>query len=99
MSKSYRQYCPIAHALDLVGDRAAFVGGGVLEGAAVDADPEVESDAEGLQHLVTDRDLDAVAVRGRRAAVLDRVATLPERNAPLPATERRSRGRRRSWRT
>jgi DNA-binding HxlR family transcriptional regulator len=67
------------------GERAAFVRGEVLEGPADDPDAVVESDAEGLYHLVTDRDLDAVAVRGRRAAVLGLVATLPERNAPLPA--------------
>src|SRR5207344_3323066 len=46
-----------------IGDeRAAFVGGEVREGAADDPDTIVEGDADGLYHLVVDRDLDAVAV-------------------------------------
>jgi DNA-binding HxlR family transcriptional regulator len=63
-----------------IGDeRAAFVDGDVRAGSADDPDTIVEGDAEALYHLVVDRDLDAVAVSGRRDAVRNLLATLPER--------------------
>jgi len=70
-----------------IGDeRAAFVGGKVLDGPAADPDAVVESDAEGLYHLVVDRDLSAVEVRGRKTAVRELLSTLPEPGAaPVPA--------------
>ena len=69
-----------------IGDeRAAFVGGDVLEGTAEDPDAVVDGDVEGLYHLVVDRDLDAISIRGRRAAVRELVETLPEREADLTA--------------
>lgn len=70
-----------------VGDEcAAFVGGEVLEGPAANPDAVVETDANGLYHLVVDRDLDAVEVRGRRTTVRELIATLPSPGAaPVPA--------------
>lgn len=69
-----------------IGDeRATFVDGDVLEGPADDPDAVVDGDVEGLYHLVVDRDLDAVAIRGRRTAVRELIATLPERDADLTA--------------
>jgi DNA-binding HxlR family transcriptional regulator len=70
-----------------IGDeRAAFVGGEVLDGPAVNPDAVIESDAEGLYHLVVDRDLGAVEVRGRQTAVRELIATLPAPGAAqIPA--------------
>lgn len=69
-----------------IGDeRAAFVGGDVLDGPAEDPDAVVDGDVEGLYHLVVDRDLDAISIRGRRAAVQELLETLPAREADLTA--------------
>jgi hypothetical protein len=70
-----------------IGDeRAAFVGGEVIEGPAVDPDTVVEGDIGGLYHLVVDRDLDAVTIHGRRTPVRELLAALPQVEANVPLT-------------
>jgi DNA-binding HxlR family transcriptional regulator len=62
-----------------IGDEcAAFVGGNVSEGPAADPVAVVAGDVAGLYHLVVDRDLDAVSVRGSYDAVRALLETLPE---------------------
>jgi DNA-binding HxlR family transcriptional regulator len=61
-----------------VGDElASFVDGEVRAGPGERTDAVVETDPEGFFHLLVDHDLDAVTVRGNRAAVRTLVETLP----------------------
>ena len=59
------------------------VGGEVREGPADSPDVVVEGDIGGMYHLVVDRDLEAVRVHGRRAALRELLATLPEHDAAV----------------
>jgi DNA-binding HxlR family transcriptional regulator len=71
------------------GELASFVDGQVREGPGERVDAVVEADRAGFFHLVVDRDLDAVSVRGSRAAVRTLLEALPERptgSHPEPAT-------------
>jgi DNA-binding HxlR family transcriptional regulator len=66
-----------------VGEELASVAGGVVtEGPGERTDAVVEADRSGFFHLVVDRDLDAVTVRGNRAVVRTLLETLPARPAP-----------------
>jgi DNA-binding HxlR family transcriptional regulator len=60
---------------------AAFVDGEVREGPGERTDAIVETDPDGFFHLMVDHDLDAVTVRGNRAAVRTLIETLPTRDA------------------
>jgi DNA-binding HxlR family transcriptional regulator len=64
---------------------AAFVDGDVREGPGERVDAVIEADRAGFFHFVVERDLDAVAVRGNRAAVRTLVASLPQRAAAARA--------------
>ncbi|MGH3135041.1 MAG: winged helix-turn-helix transcriptional regulator [Gaiellaceae bacterium] len=66
-----------------IGDEvASLVDGDVLLGAIEAPDAVVAGDAAGFYHLVVDRDLDAVSVRGSRTALRALLAMLPP---PAPA--------------
>jgi DNA-binding HxlR family transcriptional regulator len=58
---------------------ASLVDGKATSGPAEQPDAVVSGDAAGFYHLVVDRDLDAVAVRGSRTAVRELLAKLPPR--------------------
>lgn len=60
---------------------ASFVDGGVREGPGERTDTVVETDPDGFFHLLVDHDLDAVTVRGNRAALRTLIETLPPRPA------------------
>jgi DNA-binding HxlR family transcriptional regulator len=65
-----------------IGDEiASFVDGEVFAGPAEPADALVSGDVAGFYHLVVDRDLDAVTVRGSRTAVDRLLETLPPQGA------------------
>ena len=64
---------------------ASFVAGEAREGCAEKPDAVVEGDRAGFFHLVVDRDLDAVTVRGSRTVLRGVLATLPPPLAPDPA--------------
>jgi DNA-binding HxlR family transcriptional regulator len=70
-----------------IGDeQATFVDGDVREGSGGHPDAVVEGDITGLYHLLVDRDLDAVSVRGSRKAVRVLLASLPQPDiAPMIA--------------
>lgn len=61
-----------------VGDEVAAVGGNEVRSGAADA-PEaiVDADPAGFYELLVNRDVDAVTIHGRVAAVQDLLATLP----------------------
>ena len=61
---------------------ASLVDGEARSGAAEAPDAVVTSDAVGFYHLVVDRDLDAVSVRGSRTSLRALLALLPP---PAPA--------------
>ena len=62
-----------------IGDElASHVDGEVLAGPADRPDAVISGDAAGFYHLVVDRDLDAVSVRGSRTAVRRVLETLPQ---------------------
>jgi hypothetical protein len=65
---------------------ASFVDGQVREGPGERVDAVVEADRAGFFHLVADQDLDAVSIRGSRAAVRTLLETLPAR-PPAPQPE------------
>lgn len=66
-----------------VGDElASFVDGQVRDGPGERTDAVIEADRAGFFHLVVDRDLDAVSVRGNRAVVRTLLETLPARSDP-----------------
>lgn len=66
-----------------IGDEiASFVDGEAREGPAARPAAIVESDPPGFFHLVVDRDLAAVTVRGSRAAVRRLLESLPARHEP-----------------
>ena len=69
-----------------VGDEVAFVADGHADaGPATDPMAIVEVDVAGFFHFLVDRDLDAVTIRGKRAAVQALLGTLPSRiAAPAP---------------
>jgi DNA-binding HxlR family transcriptional regulator len=70
-----------------VGDEVAFVADGdAYEGPAERPDAVVEADVAGFFHLFVDRDLDAVTIRGSKAAVRGLLETLPP-PVPAPAAE------------
>jgi hypothetical protein len=56
---------------------ASLVDGAVIEGPTVRPEAVISGDAEGFYRLVVDRDLDAVTVDGRRAAVRRLLEVLP----------------------
>ena len=58
---------------------ASFVDGEVREGPGQRTDAVVETDPGGFFHLLVDRDLDAVTIRGNRAAVRTLMESLPAR--------------------
>jgi DNA-binding HxlR family transcriptional regulator len=61
-----------------IGDEvASLVGGQVVEGPADQPDVVVTGDPSGFFHLVVDRDVDAVEVRGSRRALRELLAALP----------------------
>ncbi len=64
---------------------ASFVEGEAREGGAENPDAIIEGDRAGFFHLVVDRDLDAVTVRGSRTVLRGVLATLPPPLAPDPA--------------
>ena len=59
------------------GEVASFAGGESHAGSIEDPDATVESDRAGFFHLLVDRDLEKVEVRGNEQAVLDLLGTLP----------------------
>ena len=62
-----------------IGDElASLVDGDVLAGPADQPDAVITAEPEGFYHLVVDRDLDAVSVRGSRTAVRRVLETLPQ---------------------
>jgi DNA-binding HxlR family transcriptional regulator len=69
-----------------IGDElASLVDGDVREGAGDDPVAVVEAEPAGFFHLLVDRDLDAVTVRGSETVVKELLQTLPPL-APAPAT-------------
>ena len=68
-------------------DIASFVNGEARAGAIDAPDVVVTGDATGFYHLVVDRDLDAVSVRGSRAALGSLLAMLPPPVAPVAVTQ------------
>jgi DNA-binding HxlR family transcriptional regulator len=66
------------------GDIAHVARGGAFPGSAVDPEAVVETNVQGFYHLLVDRDLDGVTIRGSTAAVAAMLDTLPPRVA-LPA--------------
>lgn len=64
---------------------ASFVEGEAREGSAENPDAIIEGDRAGFFHLVVDRDLDAVTVRGSRTVLRGVLATLPPPLASDPA--------------
>src|SRR5438093_1201248 len=79
MAKHYDQYCPVAHALDVVGDRIASLADGVAyTGPIDDPDVVVEGDAEGLYYLFIERRLDGVSVSGDRALLDHLIDAAPQ---------------------
>ena len=68
-------------------DLASFVGGEAHVGAIDAPDVVVTGDAVGFYHLVVDRDLDAVSVRGSRAALRSLLAMLPPPVPPVAVTQ------------
>ncbi|HXG76131.1 MAG TPA: helix-turn-helix domain-containing protein [Gaiellaceae bacterium] len=67
------------------GQVATLVAGDVREGSAGEPDAVVSGDPEGLYRLLVDRDLDAVAIEGDRAAVAALLEALPPQPAEQPA--------------
>ena len=66
-----------------VGDEvASFVDGESRDGPVEEPDAIVESDHAGFFHLLVDRDLEGVEVRGDEQAVRDLLETLPYAAAP-----------------
>jgi len=70
-----------------IGDEvASLVGGETLAGAIEAPEVVVAGDAAGFYHLVVDRDLDAVSVRGSRTTLRALLAMLPPPAPPLAET-------------
>jgi DNA-binding HxlR family transcriptional regulator len=68
-----------------VGEEVAFVAGGnAYPGSAEHPVAVVEGDVEGFFHLLVDRDLEAVAIRGSKTAVRELLELLP---TAVPAPE------------
>ena len=69
------------------GEVASLVDGEVVRGSAERPDVVVSGDARGFYHLVVDRDLEAVDVRGSRPALRALLAELPAKVAGPSAAE------------
>jgi DNA-binding HxlR family transcriptional regulator len=70
-----------------IGDEVAFVADGdAFTGPAPNPEAVVAGEVSAFYHLLVDRDLDAVSVRGSKRAVQDLLETLPPR-APAPPVE------------
>jgi DNA-binding HxlR family transcriptional regulator len=65
-----------------IGDEvASYVRGDICAGPAEQPDAVVEGDPTGLYRLLVDRDLEAVSLHGRPAAVSELLATLPQQHS------------------
>jgi DNA-binding HxlR family transcriptional regulator len=64
------------------GEVASFARGEAHRGSIEDPDATVESDRAGFFHLLVDRDVEKVGVRGNEQAVLDLLETLPYAEGP-----------------